>query len=66
MVEDVSPGKLFATVLLHMPYCEKFIFGKHPTAKSTQRVGPRPKTKISLKMFQYLLHLCLQTEKGKQ
>ena len=41
-VEGVSSGKLFATMLLHIPYCEKLIFGQRPTAKSTQRVGPRP------------------------
>ena len=37
-VEVVPSGKLFATMLLHIPYCEKLIFG--PT--SIQRVGPRP------------------------
>ena len=41
-VEDVSSGKLFATMLLHIPYCEKLIFGQRPAAKSTQKVGPRP------------------------
>ena len=42
MVEGVSSGKLFATMLLHIPYCAKMIFGQRPTAKSTQRVEPRP------------------------
>ena len=41
-VEVVPSGKLFATMLLHIPYCEKFILGQRPTPKSTQRVGPRP------------------------
>ena len=41
-VEVVPSGKLFATLLLHIPYCEKLNFGQRPTLKSTQRVGPRP------------------------
>ena len=41
-VEVVPSGKLFATMLLHIPYCEKLIFGQRSTTNSTQGVGPRP------------------------
>ena len=41
-VEVVPSGKLFVTILLHKPYCEKVIFGQRPTPKSTQRGGPKP------------------------
>ena len=33
-VEVVPSSKLFATMLLHIPYCEKLIFGQRPTPKS--------------------------------
>ena len=36
-VEVVPSGKLFAIMLLHIPYCEKLIFGQNHTSKSTQR-----------------------------
>ena len=35
MLEGDSSGKLFATMLLNIPYCEKFIFVQRPSAKST-------------------------------
>ena len=41
-VEVVPSGKLFATMLLHIQYCEKFIFGLRSNPKSIQRVGIRP------------------------
>ena len=35
-VEVVPSGKLFATMLLHIPYCEKLIFGQSPTPSPTK------------------------------
>ena len=55
-------GKLFASMLLHIPYCEKLILGQRPTPKS-KGLDPGLQTKISLEMFQYLLHLFLHTKK---
>ena len=59
----MSSGKLFATMLLHIPYCEKLFFA---SAQPRKGWDPGLQTKISLYMFQYLLHLCLQTKIGKQ
>ena len=61
-VEVVPSGKLFATMLLHIPYCEKLIFGQRLLLGPPKGLDPGLQTKISLDMFKYLLHLCLHTK----
>ena len=65
MVEGVSSVKLFATMLLHMPYCEKLILANVPPLSPHEGLDPGLQTKTLLDIFQYILHLCLHAKIGK-